>query len=101
MRVVFLPAVEHDLGSLFRYIKDKLHNEIAARNITTKILQRAQNLASFPGIGPDLGEIVPKLRGYQYLIVDNYILIYRQLADEVCVVRILYARSDHLQLLQG
>lgn len=101
MKVVFLPAAEHDLGNLFSYIKDELHNEIAARNIATKILGRAQSLARFPEIGASLGNIDRKLDGYRYLLVDNYIIIYKLKPTEVCVVRILYARSDYVQLLQG
>ena len=61
MKVVFTPAAEHDLGGLFLYIKDKLHNEIAARNIATKLLQRAQGLASFPDMGASLGNVDRKL----------------------------------------
>lgn len=100
MKVVLLPAAENDLGSLFMYIKEELHNEIAARNIATKILQRAQGLASFPEMGANLGDIDHKLNNYRYLLVDNYILIYK-VADEVYIIRILYARSDYVQLLQG
>lgn len=101
MKVVFLPAAEHDLGSLFLYIKDDLHNEIAARNIATKILQRAQSLVNFPDMGAGLGSIDRKLNSYRYLLVDNYLIVYKVTDKEVCVVRILYARSDYVQLLQG
>lgn len=100
MNVVILPAAEQDLSSLFLYIKDELHNEIAARNVAMKILQRAQNLASFPEIGADLANIDHRLSGYRYLLVDNYILIYT-VTDEVRIIRILYARSDYTQLLHG
>ncbi len=101
MKVVFLPAAEVDLSSLFLHIRDELHNEIAARNIATKILQRAQDLASFPEMGANLGNIDRKLDSYRYLSVDNYIIIYRLNYTELCVVRILYARSDYAQLLKG
>lgn len=100
MRVVLLPAAEHDLGSLFLYIKDELHNEIAAKNVAKKILRRAQSLASFPEMGADLENTDHRLGGYRYLLVDNYILVYK-VTDEVCILRILFARSDYIQLLQG
>lgn len=100
MKVVFLPAAEHDLGSIFLYIKDKLHNEIAARNIATKILQRAQSLVDFPDMGASLGNIDHRLKDYRYLLIDSYLLIYK-VTDEVSIVRVLYARSDYTQLLQG
>ena len=101
MKVVFLPAAEHDLGDLFSYIKDVLQNPIAARNLATKILQRTQSLANFPEMGASLENINPKLSGYRYLLVDNYLVIYKVTDVEVRVVRILYARSDYVQLLQG
>jgi toxin ParE1/3/4 len=101
MKVVFLSAAEHDLGNLFQYIKDKLHNEVAARNIATKLLKRTHGLANFPELGPNLANIDPKLSGYRYLLVDNYLVIYRITDGAMCIVRILYARSDYAQLLQG
>lgn len=100
MNVVFLPAAEQDLDSLFLYIKNELHNEIAARNIATKILQRIQDLANFPNMGASLANIDHRLSDYRYLLVDNYLLIYK-VTGEVRIIRILYARSDYAQLLQG
>ncbi len=100
MKVVFLPAAEHDLGDLFSYIKNDLQNKIAARNIATKILKRAQSLATFPTMGASLENIDAKLNAYRYTLVENYLIIYKASPIEVKVVRILYARSDYVQLLQ-
>lgn len=101
MKVVFWHAAEHDLNNLFAYIKNELKNEVAARNIATKILQRAQMLTNFPELGANLANVDPKLDGYRYLLVDNYLVIYKVTDEEVCIVRILYARSDYVQLLRG
>ncbi len=101
MKIIFTPAAEHDLSGLFLYIKDELHNPIAARNIATKILQRAQMLANFPELGASLANTDPRLDKYRYLLVDNYLIIYKVTDEEVCIVRILYSRSDYMQLLQG
>jgi toxin ParE1/3/4 len=101
MKVALLPAAERDLGNLFSYIKDELQNPIAARNVATKILQRTQMLANFLELGANLVNIDPKLRGYRYLIVDNYLVIYKMTDEAVHIVRILYARSDYIQLIQG
>jgi hypothetical protein len=35
------------------------------------------------------------------LIADNYLPIYKVVDEEVVVVRILYAKSNYVQLLQG
>jgi toxin ParE1/3/4 len=101
MKVMLLPAAEGDLGNLFSYIKDKLQNPNAARNIATKILQHVQMLANFPELGANLVTVDRGLGGYRYLLVDNYLIIYKVIDEEVCIVRILYARSDYVQLLQG
>jgi plasmid stabilization system protein ParE len=101
MRVVFLPAAERDLGDLFLYIQDKLQNPIAARNIARKILQRTQMLTNFPELGSNLVNIDLGLDGYRYLLIDSYLVTYNVTDEEVCIVRILYARSDYVQLLQG
>ncbi len=101
MTVVFLPAAEIDLAELFSYIKDDLQNPIAAHNIATKILQRSQYLATFPEIGVSLETIDHRLASYRYFLIDNYIIIYRISDTQVNIVRILYARSDYVQLLQG
>lgn len=100
MKVVFLPAAEQDLIELFSYIQNELQNPIAARKVATKLLQRAQSLAAFPEMGAGMEGIDRRFGGYRYLVVDNYLAIYR-IADQVSVVRILYARSDYVQLLQG
>lgn len=51
-------------------------------------------------MGASLESVDHRLGGYRYLIVNNYLVIY-SVADEVSIVRILYARSDYVQLLQG
>jgi toxin ParE1/3/4 len=99
MNVVFLPAAQQDLAELFSYIHNELQNPTAATNIAAKILQRSQSLGNFPELGASLGNIDERLSEYRYLVVDNYLVIYR-VANQVSVVRILYARSDYLQLLR-
>ena len=99
MNVVFSRVAERDLSDLSGCITDELQNPIAARNITTKILQRTQSLANFPEMGATLEINDDRLRGYRYLLIDNYLIIYK-MTDQVSVVRILYARSDFVQLLR-
>ncbi|HEY5442630.1 MAG TPA: type II toxin-antitoxin system RelE/ParE family toxin [Candidatus Saccharimonadales bacterium] len=101
MKVIFLPAAEHDLGDLFTYISENLQNPIAAHNIVEKILRLSYNLTSFPEMGASLRAVDMRISGYRYLLADNYLVIYKVEAQEVSVVRILYARSDYARLLQG
>ncbi|HEV2403692.1 MAG TPA: type II toxin-antitoxin system RelE/ParE family toxin [Candidatus Saccharimonadales bacterium] len=101
MKVVFLPAADQDLSALFLYIQNELQNPIAARNIATKILQRSQSLEEFPEIGTSLESVARQLSGYRHLLVDNYLVIYKVTNSQVIIIRILYARSDYVQLLRS
>ena len=101
MRVIFSAKADQDLASLFEYIKSSLQNSIAAHNIVSKVLHLSQKLSDFPEMGASLRAIDTRLGECRYLITDNYLLIYKVVDEEVIVVRILYAKSNYVQLLQG
>ena len=101
MRVTFSAKADQDLADVFGYISNNLHNSIAAHNIAEKILRLSQKLSAFPEMGSSLKTADTKLERYRYLIADNYLLVYRITEEEVLIVRILYAKSDYVQLLQG
>ncbi len=100
MKIIFTPLAEQDLADLFRYISNELSNPIAAHNIADKILHASQKLSDFPELGADLKTIDARLDSYRYLIVDNYLIIYKVIDQEVYILRILYARSDYVRLLE-
>jgi len=101
MRVVFSTKADQDLADLFEYIKDNLQNGIAAHNIVSKILDLSKKLSIFPDMGSSLKAVDIRLAPYRYLIVGNYLLIYRVTHEEVLIIRIVYAKSDYVQTLQG
>lgn len=101
MNVVFSPAAERDLSSLVVYIRDDLQNTIAAHNLAEKILHLSYKLKNYPEMGASLEAIDTRISGYRHLLADNYIIIYKVTGQEVCVICILYARSDYLRLLRG
>ena len=101
MRVIFSAKAEQDLHSLSEYIGNNLHNVIAAHNIVEKLLRLSQKLSTFPEMGASLKTVDSRLGGFRYLIADNYILIYKIADEEVSIVRILYAKSNYVHLLQG
>ncbi len=100
MKIVFALAAEQDLADLFSYISGDLSNPIAAHNIVDKILRVSQKLSDFPGLGVELKTIDTRLDNYRYLIVDNYLIIYKAIDQEVYILRNLYARSDYVKLLE-
>lgn len=99
MNVVFLPAAQQDLAELFSYMHSELQNPAAASSISAKILRRSQAAGSFPELGASPGSLDSQFSGYRYLVVDNYLIVYK-VANQVSVVRILYARPDYMQLLR-
>lgn len=100
MKLRLLLAAERDIEKLFLYIQDDLANPIAAQNIAQKILQRMQQLTNFPELGASMMAIDTRLENYRYLIVDNYLVVYRYNGDTLYVIRALYARSDYVRILQ-
>lgn len=101
MRVIFSAKADQDLAGLFAYISEDLQNSIAAHNIVEKILRLSQKLPDFPELESSLKAVDSRLGGYRYLIADNYLLIYKVADEEVVVMRILYAKSNYVQLIQG
>jgi len=101
MKVIFSAKADQDLASLFGYINNNLHNSIAAHTIADKILRLSQKLSAFPEMGTSLRTVDSKLGSYRYLLADNYLLVYKVAGEEVFIVRILYAKSDYVQLLRG
>lgn len=101
MNLSLLHAAEQDIEKLFLYIQDDLANPIAAKNVSQKILKRMQQLTNFPDLGASMVDIDARLVNYRYLIVDNYLVIYRYNKEKIYVVRVLYARSDYVRILQG
>lgn len=72
-----------------------------ARSITDKIYDAMNQLTRFPLSGPQMRE--PELRrlGYRFLVVENYIVIYRLIGDTVFVYHIFDGRSDYPTLFRS
>lgn len=60
-----------------------------------------QQLTNFPELGASMMAIDIRLENYRYLIVDNYLVVYRYNRDAIYIIRVLYARSDYVRILQG
>jgi toxin ParE1/3/4 len=99
MNVVFLPEARHDLLKISEYISKDLQNPIAANNIVKKILSLSDKLMNFPELGASLESIDTRINNFRYLVVDNYLIIYRTMSSEIQITRLLYARSNYVELL--
>jgi len=100
VKLRLLLVAEQDIEKLFLHIQDDLANPIAAQKTAQKILQRMQQLTNFPELGASMMAVDTRLEHYRYLIVDNYLVVYRYDRDAIYVIRVLYARSDYVRILQ-
>ena len=99
MNVVFLPEARHDLLKISEYISKELQNPSAANNIVKKVLSLSDKLTDFPEMGPSLDVFDVRINNYRYLVAGNYLIIYRTTSLEIQITRILYARSNYVELL--
>src|SRR5580658_6179710 len=99
MNVVFLPEARHDLLKISEYISKDLQNPIAANNTVKKILSLSDKLTNFPEIGTSLEAFDARINNYRYLVAGNYLIIYRTTSSEIQITRLLYARSNYVELL--
>ena len=72
-----------------------------ARSITDKIYNALEQLSHFPLSGPKMREAELRNLGYRFLVVENYIVIYRLIGDTVFVYHIFDGRSDYPTLFRS
>ena len=80
---------ENDLLSIWRYIAED--NPSAATRLLLSIDDKCGLLADNPRLGPARPDIAPELR---YFPVGSYLILYRETANGVEVVRVLHGARD-------
>ena len=95
-KVVFSRAAEHDLEEIADYIAQG--NPHKASETVLRIVTKTEQLATFPERHP-LKEDLPA--GHRFLIVGNYIVVYRIDADYVYAVRVVEGSRDIKRLLSS
>jgi len=96
-KVTVLQIAREDIGEIFFYIAvDSLKS---ALEMTDKITDKIDMLAELP----HLGKIVPDnelaKQEYRMLIINNYIVFYKVIENEVVVYRVLHGMRDYPELL--
>ena len=81
------------------YVKNELANPQAAARIVERILKDCSNLKSNPYLGLDLSSKIGQKTDLRYLILSNYIAIYRVENNTVSIIRIMDGRTDYLRYL--
>ena len=89
--VVFNPVAVNDLEEIINYIAGD--NPVAAENVRHDILDTAESLGHQPGLGIRPRFSAPRFAGIRFLPSSQYptyLLFYRELSQEVEVLRILH-----------
>jgi toxin ParE1/3/4 len=92
-----MPAATNDLDEAFAYVTQR--NRGAAVSLLGRLRSGLETLGNRPGIGVMLSpEGFESLKtGIRFLVVEPYIVFYRESADRgVVVLRILHSRRDFL-----
>jgi toxin ParE1/3/4 len=95
-RVIFAPLADRDLEAIADYIA--ADNPARAVTFVQDIRRRCAGLAAaprsarrFPELGPD-AHILP---------FGNYVILYRALADEVSIERVIHGARDIMALISA
>ena len=101
MKVQWRPAAISDVQATLRYIKYKLKNPAAARELNSRFFSSISLLQENPYMGAllslkfDLNETVQ----YRYLIVSKQIVFYEVTENTIEIIRVLDAHTDYLSVL--
>ncbi len=93
--MVFNPVAVTDLEEIAGYIAQD--NPVAAEDVRQDILKTAEGLGHQPGLGIRPRFSVPRFTGIRFLPAQQYpvyLLFYRELADEVEVLRVLHGARN-------
>ena len=95
----YTPLARQDFHEIEDYIKKELANPQAAKNIVQRVLKGCSNLKSNPKLGLDLSTKIGQKTDLRYLIISNYIAIYRIENKIINVIRIRDGRTDYINYL--
>ena len=99
--VVYSPDSIEDIENIRSYISDVLCNPAAAQSITGKIIRGIDALSESPGLGVSLSARFGILTDFRYLVLGNYLAVYRYTEKEIRIVRIFNGRQDFIKKLFG
>ncbi len=89
-RLIRTARAEEDLIEIWTYIA--ADNPVAAEKLVDRIDAKCQILAESPDLGPARPDIAPNLR---YFPVGRYLILYREIAGGIEVVRVVHG-ARHL-----
>lgn len=103
MKLRYTPEAISDLQEIKRYIKDTLHNPIAALRISKAMIDACSSLKSFPKMGISIESKTGFEIDLRMLTCESWVAVYRieDESDMISVARIMDARQDYMCILFG
>ena len=99
MILSYTPLARQDLHEIDDYIKNELANPQAAKNTVQRVLKGCSNLKANPKLGLDLTLKIGQKTDLRYLIISNYIAVYRIEKNTIKIIRIRDGRTDYINHL--
>ena len=87
------------MDDIWDYIVSELQNRSAAERVTNRIMDAVDQLKIFAELGTPLSSIADVSSEYRYLVSGNYMVFYRVQDNDVYIDRVLYGRSDYMNVL--
>lgn len=95
----YTPLARQDLHEIEDYIKNDLANPQAAKNTVQRILMGCSNLKDNPKLGLDMSDKIGQKTDLRYLIISNYIAVYKIEKNTINIIRIRDGRTDYINYL--
>ena len=95
----YTPLARQDLHEIEDYIKNDLANPQAAKNTVQRILKGCSNLKDNPKLGLDMSAKIVQKTDLRYLIISNYIAVYKIEKNIINIIRIRDGRTDYINYL--
>lgn len=99
MILSYTPLARQDLHEIDDYIKNELANPQAAKNTVQRVLKGCSNLKANTKLGLDLTLKIGQKADLKYLIISNYIAVYRIEKNTIKIIRIRDGRTDYINYL--
>ena len=88
-----------DLDDIWDYIVSELQNRSAAERVINRIIDAVDPLKNFAEMGTPLSSIADVGTDYRFLVSGNYMVFYRIQGSDVYIDRVLYGRSNYINIL--
>jgi len=95
--VVWTPAAEHDLESIFLYIGREQHSPTAAERAVRKLVDKANTYAAQPFAAATRPVFGPSVRTFYS---GRYVVFYRPASLGIEVLRVIHGARDVLRVFR-